>query len=268
MMRQRSTRAARLLVSTTLAGVLAVSLAACKTTRGGDGDVTGSIGQRGDADMRRSVEDWGARYRSNAKDPETAIRYAQALRATDQQTQAVAVLEQVAVRHPENRAVLGAYGRALADVGRLDQALDVLSRAHTPDQPDWRIFSAQGVVLDKMGRHAEAQNTYTNALKIKPDDPTVLSNLGLSYALSKNLTQAEATLRRAVGQPGADVRARQNLALVLGLQGRFGEAEAIARADLPPEEAAENVALLRQMLSEHGERSRVAAPARPTRGRS
>jgi len=37
---------------------------------------------------------------------------------------------------------------------------------------------------------------------------------------------------------------------VVGLQGRFAEAEAIARADLPPEEAAANVTYLRQMLSQ------------------
>ena len=43
---------------------------------------------------------------------------------------------------------------------------------------------------------------------------------------------------------------RQNLALVVGLQGRFAEAETIARADLPPEEAAANVAYLRQMLAQ------------------
>ena len=48
----------------------------------------------------------------------------------------------------------------------------------------------------------------------------------------------------------ADPRVRQNLALVVGLQGRFAEAEAIARADLPPEEAAANVAYLRQMLAQ------------------
>jgi Flp pilus assembly protein TadD len=42
---------------------------------------------------------------------------------------------------------------------------------------------------------------------------------------------------------------RQNLALVVGLQGRFAEAETIARADLPPEEAAANVGYLRQMLA-------------------
>ena len=38
-------------------------------------------------------------------------------------------------------------------------------------------------------------------------------------------------------------------ALVVGLQGRFAEAETIAKGDLPAEEAAANVAYLREMLS-------------------
>jgi Flp pilus assembly protein TadD len=82
-----------------------------------------------------------------------------------------------------------------------------------------------------------------------PDEPTVLSNLGLSYALSKDLPKAEETLRHAYGRAGADARVRANLALVIGLQGRLAEAEGIAKADLPAEEAAANVAYLRQLLS-------------------
>ena len=42
---------------------------------------------------------------------------------------------------------------------------------------------------------------------------------------------------------------RQNLALVVGLQGRFQDAETIASADLPPDQAAENVAYLRRMMA-------------------
>ena len=128
----------------------------------------------------------------------------------------------------------------------IEQALDVLGRAHSPDQPDWHILSAQGAVLDQLGRHAEAQRYYQTALKIVPDEPTVLSNLGLSYALSKDLPNAEATLRRAAEHRSVDPRVRQNLALVVGLQGRFAEAEQIASADLPPDQAAANVAYLRQ----------------------
>lgn len=240
------------LASTALALVLAAAAAGCKTT--GSSDPTQAyamaVGPRTEADWRRDIDTYGQRYRADSRDPEAAIRYAQALRGIGQRSQAAAVLEQASILNPKNTAVLGAYGRALADVGNYPQALEVLNRAHTPDQPDWRILSVQGAVLDQMGRTEEARRYYETALRIAPDEPSVLSNLGLSYALSKDLAQAEKTLRRAVDRPGAHPRARQNLALVVGLQGRFEEAEKIARADLPPEEAAANVAYLRKMLSQ------------------
>ena len=81
--------------------------------------------------------------------------------------------------------------------------------------------------------------------------------------MSKDLVRAEMTLRKAVSRTGAEPRVRQNLALVVGLQGRFAEAEAIARADLPPEEAAANVAYLQQMLSQQDAVKKPAQPSRP-----
>jgi Flp pilus assembly protein TadD len=240
------------LASTALALVLAAAAAGCKTT--GSSDPTQAyamaVAPRSDADWRREAEAYGKRYRADPRDAEAAVRYAQALRSTGQRAQAAAVLEQASIHNPSNSAVLGAYGRALADTGQHAQALEVLNRAHSPDQPDWRILSVQGAVLDQLGRPEEARRYYESALRIVPDEPSVLSNLGLSYALSKDLKQAESTLRRAVDRPGANPRVRQNLALVVGLQGRFEDAEKIARADLPPEEAAANVAYLRKMLAE------------------
>jgi Flp pilus assembly protein TadD len=245
---QKST--ARLLASAALAAVIAAAAAGCQTTK--SQDTTGSIDARPNSEggWRSESDKWGALYRAHPEDPINAIQYAQALRATGQRAQAAAVLEQASIQNPNDKALLGAYGRALADVGNYTQALEVLGRAHTPEQPDWRILSAQGAVLDQLGRYDEARRYYASALKIVPDEPMVLSNLGLSYALSKDLPKAEATLRRATSQAGGDARARQNLALVIGLQGRFTEAENIARADLPPDEAAANVAYLRQMLSQ------------------
>jgi Flp pilus assembly protein TadD len=161
-------------------------------------------------------------------------------------------LEQASIRNPSSMPLVGAYGRALADAGQYQQALEALDRAHTPDNPDWRILNVQGAVLDQMGRHAEAQRHYANALKMVPDDSAVLSNLGLSYMLTKDLKNAELTLRRAVAQPSAGPKVRQNLALVVGLLGRFPEAEKIASADLPENEAAANVAYLKQMLAQQG----------------
>jgi len=250
-------RAVRFLASTVLAAGLALAATGCNRTAD---DITGALSARAqatppaapmsDAAWRQSASVWGERYRKDPGDIQAAIAYARALRATDQRAQAVAVLEQANLRHPNSQVLLGAYGRALADAGQYAQALDALSRAHTPDNPDWHILNAQGAVLDQLGRHAEARRHYEAALKIVPGDTSVLSNLGLSYALTKDLTLAEKTLREAATRPEASPRVRQNLALVVGLQGRFDEAERIASADLPPPEAEANVRSLREMLAQ------------------
>jgi len=264
--------AARLLSAVAVVSALAVGGCSTTTSTGEFSDTTGSIAtdttSRTAAQWRQEMDAWGERYRAKPGDPEAAVHYAKALRAVGQRAQAAAVLERAAIQNPDNRVVLGAYGRALADNGDFQQALDVLNRAHSQDQPDWRILSVQGAVLDQMSRHAEAQRYYASALRIRPDEPSVLSNLGLSYALSKNLPQAEATLRRAAAQRNAEPKVRQNLALVVGLQGRFQEAESIAKGDLSPAEAAANVAYLRQMLAQQGQwtKDKRGSPLAPTTG--
>jgi Flp pilus assembly protein TadD len=253
---------ARLLASAAVTAILAAGLGGCQTMS----DITGSITSKAEAgpggDPRSSVDVYGERYRGNPKDAEAALAYGQSLRATGQRAQAVAVLEQATIAHPGNKALLAGYGRALADNGNFQQAFDVLTRAHSPDNPDWRILSVQGTALDQLGRHDEARRYYASALKIAPEEPSVLSNLGLSYVLSKDLPKAEETLRRAYASTKADARVRQNLGLVVGLQGRFAEAEAIVKADLPPDEAAANVAYLKQVLSRK-DNPRAGAAAMP-----
>lgn len=264
-MRLTQSRPTRLLASAAFVAAVAIATAGCQTTQ--STAMTGSPGlapldSRSDADWRRDLAVYGQRYRAEPNDVGTALRYAQALRATGQRAQALAVLQRISISNPQNKTVLGEYGRALADNGDYKQAFDVLGRAHAPDQPDWHILSAQGAVLDQMGQHNEAQRFYLTALKIVPDEPSVLSNLGLSYALSHDLPKAEEVLRRAAAHQPVDPRVRQNLALVVGLEGRFAEAESIARADLPPEEAAANVAYLQQMLAQKNNFQKPLANAR------
>jgi Flp pilus assembly protein TadD len=244
-------RLARGFISIASSAILLLGLCSCQTD--GTSDITGSLGDKTEAgraaDPRRDLDAYRDRFRANPNDPDAALQYGKALRATGQRSQALAVLEQVSIAHPANKAVLAGYGRALADNGNFQQAFDVLSRAHSPEDPDWRILSAQGAVLDQLGRFDEARQYYSSALKIVPEESSVLSNLGLSYMLSKDLPKAEETLRRALGRPNADPRVRQNLALVVGLQGRLAEAESIVKADRPPEEAAANVAFLKRLLA-------------------
>jgi Flp pilus assembly protein TadD len=206
-----------------IVAALAATLGACANKP--NTDITGSIQNpfRTAQNDRDDIPRLAEQYQKSPADPQIAIAYAQALRRTEQRAQAVAVLEQASIKNPKHKALLGEYGRALADNGRLQQGLDVLSRAHTPDQPDWRILNAQGAIHDQLGNFKEARRYYQTALKIVPDEPSVLSNQGLSHILSKDLAQAESILRRAAAQPRADKRVRQNLALSLALQGMIKE---------------------------------------------
>lgn len=230
---------------------VALCLGGC-LARGG-AETTGSLPTApppSEAALRQSSEALGQRFEANPGDAETALAYAATLRSLGQRAQAVAVLQQAAIRNPRSLPVLGGYGKALAESGRFREASEVLSRAHLPERPDWRILSVQATVADQLGDFAAAQRLYEAALRIVPGEPSVLSNQGLSYALAKRLPEGEAILRQAALHPRADGRVRQNLALVLGLQGKLAEAEAVLKQDMPPAEAAQTLASIRRMVSQ------------------
>lgn len=215
-----------------------------------------------EAALRPYMEVMAERYNTNPDDRTVALNYATALRRLTMHAQAVAVLQRLAVKHPQDLEILGAYGKALADAGRLQEAQQVLARSHTPEHPNWSILSAQGSVADQLGDHAGAQAYYSTALKIVPNQPQVLSNLGLSYALEHRLPQAEQTLKLAAAQPGADARVRQNLALVLGAEGKYADAEATLRQDLSPIDAAQNMVTIKQTIAQSDTFAPLAKPNR------
>ena len=215
-----------------------------------DPATTGSLGPRAEAGAQADTENWAKRYQETPNDRDTILGFAQALRRNGQTQQSVEVLRKAVVIHPKDAQIASAYGKALAASGDFDTALRVVRAANSLTMPDWRLLSAEGAILDQIGNPTEARRAYENALKIAPDEPTVLNNYGLSYLLTNETANAETMLRRAAASPRADSRVRPNLALALGLQGKFQEAEKVARAELAPEQAEQNLAYLRKMLAE------------------
>ena len=216
-------------------------------------------------ELNNAIAYLSKRYEKKPKDKNIGLGYANALRMSGRDDQALSVMQQMVIHHPTDNNVLSAYGKALASTGELAKALKVIHRAQRPDNPDWRLFSAEGAILDQLERPQEAREFYRKALQIVPDEPSILSNLGMSHLLTGELKASENYLRQAIARAGGDSRIRQNLALVVGLQGRFQEAEKIAAGELNKSEAEANVAYLRQMLAQQNAWNQLKKEDKKTR---
>lgn len=193
---------------------------------------------------------WGTRYNTDQSDPNTAVRFSSALRKIGSNEEAVGVMQKAASLYPDNGDVSLEYGKVLVESGRAFEAVRYLETAVAKAPTDWRALSAYGVALDQIDEHDAARAKYDRALAMAPGEVTLLNNKGLSFALDGNLSMARATLRQASANAGANSRIRQNLALVLALSGEMREAERLARSDLPPLVADNNIDVYRQLMNQ------------------
>ena len=204
----------------------------------------------GDMDPVAAAAYWGSRYDRNPKDVTAAINYSSALRKISSNEEAVKVMTRIANAYPEHPDANLEAGKTLVEAGRAFEAVRYLEKATELAPQDWRTFSAYGVALDQIGEHKTARAKYDMALVFAPGSPMILNNKGLSFALDGDLGQAKQILRAAAATRGADARIRQNLALVLAMKGEMREAERLARSDLPPQIADQNIDYFRALMNQ------------------
>ena len=202
---------------------------------------------------------WGTRYNTDQSNPEVAVNFSRSLRRIGSTDEAVGVMQKAAARSEGNAGVSLEYGKVLVESGRAFEAVRYLETATTNDPSDWRALSAYGVALDQIGEHSEARKKYERALTIAPHSVSVLNNKGLSFAMDGKLAMARAVLHEAAAGAGGDARIRQNLALVLALSGDMTGAERLARSDLPPIVADNNIDVYRQLMNQPAYWSEYAA---------
>lgn len=203
-----------------------------------------------DLDPVAAAAYWGSRYDRNPKDVDAAIAYSGALRKISSNEEAVKVMTRVANANPEHPGANLEAGKTLVEAGRAFEAVRYLEKATELAPQDGRTFSAYGVALDQIGEHKLARTKYDMALIFTPGSPMIMNNKGLSFALDGDLDQAKAILRAAATSRGADARIRQNLALVLAMKGEMREAERLARSDLPPQIADQNIDYFRALVNQ------------------
>jgi Flp pilus assembly protein TadD len=188
---------------------------------------------------------WADEVRKDPADADAGVQFSAALRGMGKHPEAIGAAEAVLAFKPDHVDALLELARAHIARGQAFHAVAPTRQAQLLAPRDWRAPSLLGVAYEAVDRAPEARAAWEKALQLSPENPAVLTNLALSWAAAGDLPRAEALLRRAAVRADAGIKVRQNLALILGLQGKTAEAERLIRDDLPPEEAAANLAWLR-----------------------
>jgi Flp pilus assembly protein TadD len=241
----------------------ALMLGACAQT--GDSLEAGLLSSKGDAskvadasdssaepaagktELEKATDYWGKKYKAHPTDLDSGLSYAKNLKAMGERQQALAVIQQLAVFHGQDKKLASEYGRLALELEQISIAKTMLAIADDPASPDWRVISARGTVLAKEGKYREAIPLYERALTLSQDQTSVMNNLAMAYAMGGEAPRAEEMLRR-IEAKGGSPKSRQNLALVLGLQGKFEEGRQIASKDIGAEGAASDAEYLKRMV--------------------
>jgi Flp pilus assembly protein TadD len=212
-----------------------------------DGAKSSKASAQPQTELEKATEYWGKKYKEKPTDLEAALSYAKNLKALGERQQALAVIQQAAIYHGQDKQLASEYGRLALELDQLSVAKQMLAMADDPTSPDWRVISARGTVLAKEGKFRDSIPMYERALTLSQDQTSVMNNLAMAYAMNGEADKAEAMLRR-IEAKGGTAKTRQNLALVLGLQGKFDEAKTVTAADLGAEGAAQNSDYMKRMV--------------------
>jgi Flp pilus assembly protein TadD len=194
---------------------------------------------RGDWPMAASL--YRRAHSVDGRNFDAALGLADALNRLGAHDQAFEAYQAALALQPRNIEAMRAMGNTLVMLDRASMAIRHYERALEVKE-DARTYNGIGVAYDMLDDHKAAQAFYRVGLDMTPANLSLRNNLGLSLMLSGEHDAAVKELRQVVSSPGATVRHRLNLALGLVLSGDSRTAEGIARFDLSPAGARDQVA--------------------------
>ncbi len=185
--------------------------------------------------------------------PQLTAALAQAL--LQQRSDAVPLLREALLDHPDDFWLLFNMGSALGRAERWDEAVGYY-RAALALRPR-AIFARNdlGNALRKSGNLEEAVRQFQQGLRLDPDDPTVHYNLALTLSARGRLEQAVGHYRKALKVDPTYASASINLGAILRERGKLDEAITHYAAALKSEP--DNVAALTNLGTALFDKGRV-----------
>ncbi len=164
------------------------------------------------ANLYEQLEDYKDAVATYDQIPEGSVFYRRAqirkalnYEALGQKDKAVALLETLAKKYPNDATALITKGDMQRDAkdysGAAATYTDAITRTEPLEANDWPLLYARGISYERNGEWDKAEGDFNRALKLQPDQPDVLNYLAYSWlTMGKNLTQAREYLEIASAQ--------------------------------------------------------------------
>jgi Flp pilus assembly protein TadD len=168
-------------------------------------------------------------YARNKSDTGIVLNYAQLLRKSGRNEQALKILKPLAANSRGSdfgktpaSLIRNEYAAALISAGQYGEAVTVLDKVlANPKAQDFYPDAnhLEGIALDAQGQHKDAEPYFRRALETWHGDASaVMNNLALNLASQGNFDEALTLLRRAQVMDPAKTEIAKNIDIVAGLR--------------------------------------------------
>ena len=196
-------------------------------------------------EMRNALETLAPIQPGDALYGPAAVQQASLLASLGEPDKAVALLNGLSAKHPDNAGLLAAAGDVWRTAQQCGQALPYYQKAialagNPPPAAAWSLYFDRGICEDETGNWAAAEPDLEQALRLSPDQPYVLNYLGYSWASrDEKLDEAQAMLSKAAGLDPKDPAVLDSLGYVEMQRGNTKRALAllIQAVELSPDDA-------------------------------
>ncbi len=188
------------------------------------------------ANLYEQVEDYKQAIATYDAIPEGSVFYRRAqvrkalnYEALGQKEKALALLDALAAKYPNEATALITKGDMERDAKNYAAAAETYGQAIARTEPlqpgDWPLLYARGISYERGGEWDKAEADFKRALVLEPDQPDVLNYLAYSWlTMNKNLAQAREYLENASAQRPDDAHIIDSVGWAYYLAGDFKSA--------------------------------------------
>lgn len=170
---------------------------------------------RDDGEESNSIALMERLYRRDAKNPESATKFAHALRQAGELDKAEIILKPFATASDAGTDVLAEYAALNLGLTKYPLAENYARKAVDEDEKNFRAWQILGIALDGQGRYKDAETAFRKALDLWQGDPIpVMNNLALNLTNQERLDEALEIMQRAKAAAPNRVEVERNLRII------------------------------------------------------